>query len=110
MKVKNPLSQNIDLKRSIKKSFCKTEKFWFFKVCSFMHSILRRGSFSTKMTALVRCGMEAKQSALHFSPVKTIRVTRLGYSIVFAVYVLCGLISQSYIRSSLFLLSEYDFC
>ncbi len=34
--------------RSIKKKrICKTEKFKFFKVCSFMHSILGRGSFST---------------------------------------------------------------
>ncbi len=33
--------------RSIKKRICKTENFKFFKVCSFMHSILGRGSFST---------------------------------------------------------------
>ncbi len=33
--------------RSIKERICKTEKFKFFKVCSFMHSILGRGSFST---------------------------------------------------------------
>ncbi len=33
--------------RSIKKRICKTEKFKFFKVCSSMHSILGRGSFST---------------------------------------------------------------
>ncbi len=33
--------------RSIKKRICKTEKFKFFKVCSFMHSILGWGSFST---------------------------------------------------------------
>ncbi len=33
--------------RSIKKWICKTEKFKFLKVCSFMHSILGRGSFST---------------------------------------------------------------
>jgi len=32
---------------SIKKRICKTEKFKFFKVCSFMHSILGLGSFST---------------------------------------------------------------
>ncbi len=33
--------------RSDKKRICKTEKFKFFKVCSLMHSILGRGSFST---------------------------------------------------------------
>ncbi len=33
--------------RSIKIRICKTEKLKFFKVCSFMHSILGRGSFST---------------------------------------------------------------
>ncbi len=33
--------------RSIKKRICKTEKFKFFKVCLFMHSILGRSSFST---------------------------------------------------------------
>ncbi len=33
--------------RLIKKRICKTEKFKFYKVCSFMHSILGRGSFST---------------------------------------------------------------
>ncbi len=45
--------------RSIKKRICKTDKFKFFKVCSFMHSILGRGSFSTKIPASARCGMEA---------------------------------------------------
>ncbi len=33
--------------RSIKKRISKTDNFKFFKVCSFMHSILGRGSFST---------------------------------------------------------------
>ncbi len=31
----------------ITKRICQTEKFKFFKVCSFMHSVLGRGSFST---------------------------------------------------------------
>ncbi len=48
MKVKNPVSQNIRIFPKIdQKMICKTEKFKFFKVCSFMHSILGRGSFST---------------------------------------------------------------
>ncbi len=50
MKVKNPISQNIRIFPKInlkKEGFCKTEKFKFFKVCSFIHSILGRGSFST---------------------------------------------------------------
>ncbi len=49
MKVKNPVSQNIRIfpKINQKKAFAKKEKFKFFKVCSFMHSILGRGSFST---------------------------------------------------------------
>ncbi len=47
MKVKNPVSQNIRIfpKINKKKRICTTEK--FFKVCSLMHSILGRGSFST---------------------------------------------------------------
>ncbi len=36
--------------RSIKKSISKTENFKLFKVCSFMHSILGRGSFSTNFS------------------------------------------------------------
>ncbi len=48
MKVKNPVSQILEyFLRSIKKKICKTEKFKFFKVCLFMHSILRRVFFST---------------------------------------------------------------
>ncbi len=50
MQVKNPVSQNIRIFPKInqkKKRICKTEKFKLFKVCSFMHSILGRGSFST---------------------------------------------------------------
>ncbi len=49
MKVKNPISQNIRIfpKINNKKRICQTEKFKFFKVCSFMHSILGRDSFST---------------------------------------------------------------
>ncbi len=60
MKVKNPVSQNIRIFPKInQKKDLPTEKFKFFKVCSFMHSILGRGSFSTKIPASVRCGMEA---------------------------------------------------
>ncbi len=60
MKVKNLVSQNIRIFAKInKKRICKTEKFKLFKVCSFMHSILGQGSFSTKTPASVRCGMEA---------------------------------------------------
>ncbi len=44
--------------RSIKKRICKTEKFKFFKVCSFMHSILGRAPLA-QTPASVRCGMEA---------------------------------------------------
>ncbi len=48
MKVKNPDPKILEyFLRSIKKRICKTEKYKFFKVCSFMHSILGRGSFST---------------------------------------------------------------
>ncbi len=48
MKVKNQYLKILEyFLRSIKKRICKTEKFKFFKVCSFMHSILGRGSFST---------------------------------------------------------------
>ncbi len=48
MKVKNPISQNIRIFPKInQKRISKTEKFKFFKVCSFIHSILGRGSFST---------------------------------------------------------------
>ncbi len=50
MKVKNKIKSLKILEyflRSIKKRICYTEKFKFFKVCSFMHSILGRGSFST---------------------------------------------------------------
>ncbi len=49
MKVKNQYLKILEyFLRSIKKRICKTEKFKFFKVCSFMHSILGRASFSTK--------------------------------------------------------------
>ncbi len=42
-----PVCQNIRIfLRLIQKSICKTKKFRFFKVCSFMHSILGRGSFN----------------------------------------------------------------
>ncbi len=48
MKVKNTVSQYIRIFHKInQKRICKTERFKFFKVCSFMHSILGRGSFST---------------------------------------------------------------
>ncbi len=48
MKVKNQYLKILEyFLRSIKKRICETEKFKFFKVCSFMHSILGRGSFST---------------------------------------------------------------
>ncbi len=48
MKVKNPVSQNIRIFPKInQKSISKTDNFKFSKVCSFMHSILGRGSFST---------------------------------------------------------------
>ncbi len=49
MKVKNPVSSNIRIfpKINQKKRICKPEKFKIFKVCSFMHSILGRGSFTT---------------------------------------------------------------
>ncbi len=48
MKVKNQYLKIFEyFLRSIKKRICKTEMFKFFKVCSFMHSILGRGSFST---------------------------------------------------------------
>ncbi len=51
MKVKNPVSQNIRIFPKInqkkKKRICKSEMFKLFKVCSFLHSILGRGSFST---------------------------------------------------------------
>ncbi len=48
MKVKNAVSLSIRIFPKInQKIICKTEKFKFFKVCSFMHSILGRGSFST---------------------------------------------------------------
>ncbi len=48
MKVKNLCLKIFEyFLRSIKKRTCKTEKFKFFKVRSFMHSILGRGSFST---------------------------------------------------------------
>ncbi len=46
MKVNNPVILEYFL-RSIKKRICKPEKFKFFKVCSFMHLILGRDSFST---------------------------------------------------------------
>ncbi len=60
MKVKNPVSQNIRIFPKInQKKDLPTEKFKFFKVCSFMHSILGRGSFSTEIPASVRSGMEA---------------------------------------------------
>ncbi len=53
MKVKNPESQNNRIFPKIKKKICKTEKFKFFKVCSFLHSLLGRGSESGM------CGVEA---------------------------------------------------
>ncbi len=43
MKVENTVSQNNRIFPKINK---KTETFKFFEVCSFMHSILGRGSFS----------------------------------------------------------------
>ncbi len=47
MKVKDPVTQNIRIFPKInQKRICQTEKFKFFKVCSFMHSILGQGSFS----------------------------------------------------------------
>ncbi len=46
------------LLRSIKKKICRTENLKFFKVCSFLHSTLGRGSFSTNW-ASVKSGMEA---------------------------------------------------
>ncbi len=50
MKVNNPVSQNIRIFPKInQKKDLQTDKFKFFKVCSFMHSILGRGSFSTKI-------------------------------------------------------------
>ncbi len=54
MKVKNQYLKILEyFLTSIKKRICKTEKFKFFKVCWFLHSILGRGSAS------VRCGLEA---------------------------------------------------
>ncbi len=48
MKVKNLYLKILEyFLRSIKKRICQTEKFKFFKVCSFMNSLLGRGSFST---------------------------------------------------------------
>ncbi len=48
MKVKNRYLKILEyFLRSIKKRICKKEKFKFFKVYSFMHSLLGRGSFST---------------------------------------------------------------
>ncbi len=48
MKVKNQYLKIFKyFLRSIKKRTCKTEKFKFFKVYSFMHSVLGRSSFST---------------------------------------------------------------
>ncbi len=48
MKVKNQYLKILEyFLRSTKKRICKTEKFKFFKLRSFMHSILGRGSFST---------------------------------------------------------------
>ncbi len=47
MKVKNQYLKILEyFLKSIKKRIFKTEKFKFFKVCSFMHSILGQGSFS----------------------------------------------------------------
>ncbi len=48
MKVKNLYLKIVEyLQRSVKKRICKTENVQFFKVCSYMHSILGRGSFSS---------------------------------------------------------------
>ncbi len=48
MKVKNQYLKILEyFLRSIQKRICKTEKFKFFTVCSFMPSILGRGYFST---------------------------------------------------------------
>ncbi len=48
MKVKNQYLKILEyFPRSIKKRICKTEKFKFFKVYLFLHSVLGRGSFST---------------------------------------------------------------
>ncbi len=48
MKVENQYLKILEhFLRSIKKRICKTDKFKFFKVCSFMHSVLGRGSFIT---------------------------------------------------------------
>ncbi len=59
MKVKNQYLKILEyFLRSIKKRICKQKKFKFFKVCSFMHSILGRGSFSTN-SSISECGMEA---------------------------------------------------
>ncbi len=56
MTVKNPVSQNIRIFPKInQKKDLQNRKFKFFEVCSFMHSILGRGSFSTN-AASVRCG------------------------------------------------------
>ncbi len=51
MKVKNPVSQNIVIfpKIKSKKIFFQTEKFKFFKVSSFLNSILGQGSYSTNV-------------------------------------------------------------
>ncbi len=55
----NTVSQNIIIFPKInKKRIFKTEKFKFFKVCSFMRSILGRGS-SAQTAASVRCGVGA---------------------------------------------------
>ncbi len=48
MKVKNQYLKILEyFTRSITKRICKTEQFKFFKVYSFMHSVLGRGSFSS---------------------------------------------------------------
>ncbi len=48
LKVKNQYLKILEyFLRSIKKRICKTEKFKFFKVYSFMHSVRGRGSFSS---------------------------------------------------------------
>ncbi len=63
MKVKNQYLKILEyFLRSIKKRICKTEKFKFFKVCSFMHSILGRGSFSTNSSISVVWHAEAPLS------------------------------------------------
>ncbi len=58
MKVKNQYLKILEyFLRSIKKRICKTEKFKFFKVCSFTQYLV--GASLAQTPASVRCGMEA---------------------------------------------------